>query len=532
MKILVVEDTEDARLLLIDQLQVNGYEVDDAVNGVDALQKARQRPPDLIVSDILMPEMDGFELCRQAKHDPELRKIPFVFYSATYTNAQDEQFALSLGASRFVVKPQDPKKFMRIIEDVLEEHVSGELSVPESPMVTDDVLQHLHNETLTKKLNKKVKQLGKQQEYLQLITDAMPVLMSDIDTAYCYRYVNKTYEQWYHVSRENTIGKPMQEIIGKQAFEILKPYVDRALTGELVTVETKYTIKGKSDCYILARYIPHSGENGEVSGLFEMISDITARKKSEQELALHKEHLQELVNERTSQLDASYKELESFCYTVSHDLRSPLRSISGFCNMLTEDYASTIDNTGKDYLARIIKSVKNMGTMIDHLLELSRFTSCEMKYDIVDLSAMAAEVADVMRQNYPGRNVECIIKQGLKVNGSDSLLRIVMENLFDNAWKFTAKNKMARIEFGSRKKGEKQIYYVSDNGAGFNMEYAGELFVPFRRLHNVEDYPGTGVGLASIKRIIQRHGGDIWVNSEPNKGATFSFTLGAASVVT
>ena len=532
MRILVVEDTEDARLLLVDQLQVNGYEVEDAVNGVDALAKARQHMPDLIVSDILMPEMDGFELCRQAKHDPELRKIPFIFYSATYTNAQDEQFALSLGASRFVIKPHDPKQFMQIIKEVLDEHVNGELSVPESPTVTDDVLEHMHSETLTKKLDKKVKQLEKQQEYLQMITDAMPVLMSDIDADCCYRYVNKTYEQWYRMSRDSIIGKPMQEIVGSKAFAILKPYVDRALKGEMITIETKFPIQGKPDCYILARYIPHTGENGEVSGLFEMISDITARKKSEQELALHKEHLQELVTERTAQLDASYKELESFCYTVSHDLRSPLRSISGFCNILTEDYESTIDNAGKDYLARIIKSVKNMGTMIDQLLEVSRLTSCEMKYEQVDLSTIATEVADVMRQNYPGRIVECAIEQGLTVNGSYSLLRIVIENLFDNAWKFTAKNASAQIEFGVTQQGGRQVFYVRDNGTGFSMEYAHELFVPFRRLHNTDDYPGTGVGLASIKRIIQRHGGDIWVNSEPDKGTTFFFSLGAESVTT
>lgn len=527
MKILVVEDTEDARVLLVDQLQINGYEVDFAVNGVEALEKARRSAPDLIVSDIMMPEMDGFELCRQIKRDPELRKIPFIFYSATYTGADDRRFAMSLGASRFVIKPEDPGRFMLIIKEVLSDHASGKLSIPDIPSSSDDVLEHMHSEALTKKLDKKVRELERQKKHLQLITDAMPVLMSDISADCNYQYVNQSYENWYHMSREDIVGKPVQDIIGREAFEIIKPHINRALKGESVTFESHFPIPAEADKYILARYIPHKDEYGEVTGFFELVSDITERKKSEQELILHREHLEDMVAKRTRQLFASYKELEAFCYSVSHDLRSPLRSVSGFCQLLSEDYTSKLDETGKDYLAHINKSVIHMGSLIDDLLSLSQVTSCELTQEKVDLSQIAKDVVEVMRQNYSGRNVECIIRKNLIVSGDKALLRVVLENLFDNAWKFTANKQSPRIEFGAREEKGKQVFFIRDNGIGFNMDRADKLFGAFQRLHDREKFPGTGIGLASVKRIILRHGGDIWAESKPGKGTTFSFTLAA-----
>jgi PAS domain S-box-containing protein len=525
MKILIVEDSEDARLLLEDQLHLHGYEVDSAVNGVVALEKARNSPPDLIVSDILMPEMDGFELCRQVKRDSGLKSLPFIFYSATYTGSEDKRFALSLGASRFIIKPEDPAKFVKIIEEVLSKHQKHELTVPDKPSKPDRVLEHMHSEALTKKLDKKILELEKQKEYMQLITDAMPVLIADIDKDFHYRYVNKTYEDWYKIPRTEIVGKHIRDIIGKQGFELVHPYMRKALQGESVTFETLLPAHGNSQRYILAKYIPHNDSVDGFGGFFELVSDITERKRAEQELQLHRDHLEELVADRTAQLKVSNKELEAFCYSVSHDLRSPLRSVSGFCHMLMQDHAGSLDATALDYLERMRDSAHRMDRLIDDLLDLSRVSRVELKQETVNLTSIAEDVAELLQHNYPGRKVEYKIEKNLMVRGDAGLLRIVLENLLDNAWKFTAKTSNAKVEFGSLKEGDTLVYYVHDNGAGFSMNYVNKLFGVFQRLHEANEYPGTGIGLASVQRIIQRHGGNVWAQGEPNKGATFYFTI-------
>ncbi len=525
MKILIVEDSDDSRVLLEDQLHVHGYTVESAVNGTEALEKARKSTPDLIISDILMPEMDGFELCRQVKRDPKLRALPFIFYTATYTGPVDKHFALSLGASRFIIKPEDTTKFINTIEDVLSKHQNHELEIPDKPYMTDKALEHMHSEALTKKLDKKVHELDTQKEYLQIITDAMPVLISDIDNEYRYRYVNKAYEDWYSTSRTQIIGKHVRDIIGKEAFELVHWDMSRALNGESVTYEGYLSTHDKQERYILSKYIPHDGKKSGFSGFFELVNDITELKQAEQELQLHRNHLEELVANRTAELKASNKELEAFCYSVSHDLRSPLRSVSGFCQLLIEDYEKLLDPTALDYLTRMRSSVHRMDTLIDDLLSLSRVMRSELKQETINLSAIAKSVAEELEQNYPGRKIDYHIEQNLAAKGDASLLRVVLENLLDNAWKFTEHTPVAKIEFNSFVKDNKRVFYISDNGAGFSMSYIDKLFGAFQRLHETNDFPGTGIGLASVKRIIQRHGGEIWAQGEINKGATFYFTI-------
>jgi PAS domain S-box-containing protein len=524
MNILIVEDSEDARVLLEDQLRVHGYEVDSAVNGLEALSKARNSPPDLFVSDILMPEMDGFELCRQVKRDPLLRSLPFIFYTATYTGSEDKRFALSLGASRFIVKPEDPVKFVTIIENVLAEHQKHHLKVPDKPDNDDWAIEHTHAELLAKKLDKKLHELQIQKEHMQLITDALPVLISHIDEDYRYRYVNKTYQDWYHLSRAEINGKHVRDIVGEKAFEVIRPYIERALRGEAVTFEVLLPLHD-GERYILAKYIPHNDKESDFSGFFELVSDITERKRAEQELQLHRDRLEELVASRTAQLNVSNKEMEEFCYTVSHDLRSPLRSVSGFCHMLMEDHAESLDAQAQGYLKHIRDSVHRMDRLIDDLLNLSRVSRIELKQEKVNLSTISRQIVEHLQHAYPERKVECIIEDNLFVKGDAGLLRVVLENLLDNAWKFTAQSEKATVEFGSVKEGGKVVYYVRDNGAGFNMEFNNKLFAAFQRLHEANEFPGTGVGLASVQRIIQRHGGEVWASGEVNKGATFYFTI-------
>lgn len=267
-------------------------------------------------------------------------------------------------------------------------------------------------------------------------------------------------------------------------------------------------------------------ETGQRARVVSVWRDITERKQAEQAIKNLNAELEQRVIERTAQLEATNHELETFSYSVSHDLRAPLRSIDGFSQALLEDYAERLDPEGVDYLQRIRGATKRMAELIDALLALSRVTRAELQRDAVDLSSTARAVAAELQEHAPERQVDWIIADGLVANGDARLLRVVLENLLGNAWKFTAKTHTPRIEFGrlSLANGS-AAFFVRDNGAGFDMTYADKLFGAFQRLHRVGEFQGTGIGLATVQRIIHRHGGRVWAQGSVDEGATFYFTL-------
>ena len=224
------------------------------------------------------------------------------------------------------------------------------------------------------------------------------------------------------------------------------------------------------------------------------------------------------------ELEHKNRELESFSYAVSHDLRAPLRRVDGFARALTE--RGSADPTSERFLGNIRESVRQMGQLIDDVLHLSRVTSAEMRSQEVDLSALADLAITQLREAEPTRQVTARVRPGVIVTGDGRLLRIALENLLQNAWKFTGKRETAVIEFGAGQRDGEQAYYVKDNGVGFDMGYAGRLFGPFQRLHRAAEFPGSGIGLATAQRVIHRHGGRIWAEARPDEGATFLFTLG------
>ena len=272
---------------------------------------------------------------------------------------------------------------------------------------------------------------------------------------------------------------------------------------------------------------------GDVRLLIASVADVSEQRALQRENENERKEIRRLnagleqrVAARTAELQATNRELEAFCYSVSHDLRAPLRIIDGFSQMLETDYADKFDKAGQDNVARIRRSAQRMGELIDDLLNLSRIARNELTRVTCDLSALAREVSDTLRVGAPERQVEFKVADGITAHGDVRLLMIALENLVSNAWKFSADRSPARIEFGKKKIDGSTAYYVRDNGVGFDMAYAGKLFGAFQRLHNSAEFSGHGIGLATVQRIIVKHVGRIWAEAEPERGAAFYFTLG------
>jgi PAS domain S-box-containing protein len=266
--------------------------------------------------------------------------------------------------------------------------------------------------------------------------------------------------------------------------------------------------------------------DGRIVGYSTIARDITERKRAEQEIRQLNAELEHRVIERTAQLEASNKDLESFSYSVSHDLRAPLRAIDGFSKALLEEVGEKLDETSRDALDRVRAATKQMALLIDEMLKLSSMGLAPMRREKVDLSRIAIEIANQLRKDEPDRNVSFAIAERLLVRADPHLMRLVLENLIRNAWKFTARHPSGFIEVGSLETDGERAFFVRDDGAGFDMAHANLLFKPFQRLHRKTDFEGTGIGLATVYRVIQRHGGRLWAEGAVERGATFYFTLG------
>ncbi len=300
------------------------------------------------------------------------------------------------------------------------------------------------------------------------------------------------------------------------------PLTRSALSGETIKGE-ELSIRWPDDQirHMIVNTAPIKNKENEIVGAVGLFQDITDRKMIEEKI----KHLNSFLMRQTAELSSVNEELEAFSYSVSHDLRSPLRSIDGFSQAILEDYEHQLDDEGKDYLHRIRNATQRMGELIDGLLKLSRITRHKIEYSNVNISKMAESIISSLKKRNPNRKVIIKIQNDLTLEGDKHLLQIALENLINNAWKFTQAEKTAVIEIGKTKKNGEPVFYIKDNGTGFNMDYVDKLFVPFQRLHSNDTYEGTGIGLGIVKRVFNRHGGKIWAESTEGKGSTFYFTL-------
>jgi PAS domain S-box-containing protein len=313
-----------------------------------------------------------------------------------------------------------------------------------------------------------------------------------------------------------------------------QPFIDSYLNSVTRTghFEMEYKVVRVSDG--VERWVAECSEvsrdgSGAPSRMIGTIQDITERKAAEEAIRNLNEDLDRRVIERTSQLAAAKQEIESFSYSVSHDLRAPLRHINSYSAILVEEFGPALPTEAREYLDRICGASKRMGNLIDDLLTLTRVSRADMKRQSFDISSVAAQVAQMLSEGDPERQATFVIEKGLKAYGDSALVRLVLENLLGNALKYAGRGRTARIEFGqtSDVKG-KPAFFVRDDGVGFDMEYSGNMFQPFQRLHGSE-FEGTGIGLATVKRIIERHGGTVWAEGKVDEGATFYFRLSSSS---
>ena len=454
--VLLADDNSQNLYMLEILLKGHGYSVMTAINGKEALALALATPPDIVVSDILMPVMDGYSLCREWKKHESLRTIPFVFYTATYTEAKDEALALGLGADRFVIKPQEPEILVNLIRDVLAGTPLRPVAPADNGVRKDNEFLKGYSETLFRKLEKKMADLERVKIELEHEIDERKRVNDEL----------------------NQLNQTLEERVSERTAQLAE--ANRGLEEEL---KWRSSAQEEIDC---------------------LNRDLVKRSRA---------------------LESTNRELEAFSFSVSHDLRAPLRHIIGFVEMLRDDYGATLVEEARGCLTRISNACQKMNELIEALLNLSEMTRTVIHLTSVDLSCMAREISSSLRESDPNRQITFSIANGIVVQADGALMRSVMENLLNNSWKYTLRRENALIELGSFEQDGQTVCFVRDNGAGFDMRFAEKLFVAFQRLHCAKEYEGTGIGLATVQRIIHRHGGKVWAEGKIDEGATFYFSL-------
>jgi PAS domain S-box-containing protein len=507
LRVLLVEDSEDDALLVLRALRQGGYDctwrrVDTVAALRDALAAERW---DIVFCDYMMPRLSGpaaVALIRARHLD-----MPVIMVSGEV----GEEFAVTAmkaGANDFVMK----SRLSRLLPAV-----ERELHEAETRAARQQA------EAALRETQERYQRLVGQLPVGIVVTDAAGQVIS-ANPAALAMLGSPSEEATCHF---NVLTLPNLRDTG-----ISDAYARVLRGGAAEQLEGWYTSFWGKRSLLCFEVVPLRDAAGGVNGAITIIQDMTERaraeaalRKSQDDLQALNRELEQRVAERTVQLQAANRELQAFGYSVSHDLMAPLRAIDGFVRMVLEDDAAALSDTSRAHLERVVAGAGRMATLIGHLLELSRVTRAELHRGRVDLSALAHAVAAELRHADPGRCVAFSIAPGVGADADPLLARVVLENLLGNAWKYTSRRPAAHIEFGVVSGTAPPVYVVRDDGAGFDMAHADRLFVAFHRLHDGEEFGGTGVGLATTQRIIERHGGRIWAESAVGQGAAFFFTF-------
>lgn len=403
----------------------------------------------------------------------------------------------------------------RLLEVEVHSHLTEFAGRPAALVVAYDVTERLQAERALKQAEAQFRSLVEQSLVgVYLIQDGV------------FRYVNPALADILGYTREELVNRRgPKDVTHPEDWPLVEANLRRRLEGEVEAVRYGFRCVRRDGRVVhLEAYGARTEHQGRPAVLGTLV-DVTERVESEAALRALAAQLEERVRERTLQLEAANRELEAFSYSVAHDLRAPLRAIDGFSQALLEDCGDRLDEVGQDYLRRIRAASQRMGELIDDLLQLARIARQPFETQEVNISALVRRLGEELRQWDPGRNVLLKVQPGVVGRADPKLLRVVLENLLQNAWKFTRPRAEAVVEFGLTHTIRGPTCFVRDNGVGFDMRYADKLFAPFQRLHKPSEFPGAGVGLATVKRVIARHGGQVWAEAVPEVGATLYFTL-------
>ena len=523
--VLVIDDSPTFREELRDLLETSGCEVVAACTGEEGLRVAVDLRPTVIVVDGQLPGIDGPTVIRRVRADAVLRTTPCVLLTASEERS-GELMALDAGADAYVRKDEGTEIILARVSAVMRSArgrsdvgLTSSLLGPKKILTVDDSPTHLHAvaDQLRQEGYDVIPARSGEEAIDLLAVESVDCILLDLvmpglsGQETCRRI--KASAQWRDIP-----------LIMHTALE------EQAAMIEGINAGADDYIAKSSDQQVLCARVRAQLRRKQFEDEHRNIREQLLQKELEIASANAARELAETRSAFVEELERKNQELEAFSYSVSHDLRAPLRSIGAFSQLLLEEHAGELDLEGQDFLRQISKSARRMGEIIQDLLSLARVGRGELSRDRINLSSIARDVVEELRSKEPARRVALHIEGRLAAEADGRLVRVALENLLGNAWKFTAKVPDARIDVGALQEKGGTTFFIRDNGAGFDMSHAEKLFNPFVRLHTDSDFPGTGIGLATVKRVVDRHGGRIWAQSAVDQGSVFYFTLNRTSM--